>query len=258
MKPGRATLVLVLALPALAQPPAGPRPLRSGFEDMGASTQALQRDDTLNPGMLWVMEGEALAGRKPVSAGAATRACLDCHSAASLRGVAARHPAFDATLGRPVNLAQRINQCRQRHQGLPALASEAPELLALTAWVGHQSRGLPISPPDDPRLRPHLANGQALWQQRLGQLNLSCAQCHDQRAGARLGSAVIPQGHPDGYPIYRLEWQTLGSLSRRVRGCLNAVRAEPWAAFSPELTDLEVYLAARAAGLPVQTPGVRP
>ena len=27
---------------------------------MGASTQAMQRDDTLNPGMLWVLEGEML------------------------------------------------------------------------------------------------------------------------------------------------------------------------------------------------------
>ena len=37
-------------------------------------------------------------------------------------------------------------------------------------------------------------------------------------AGQKLAAVTIPQGHPTGYPIYRLEWQTLGSLKRRLRG----------------------------------------
>jgi sulfur-oxidizing protein SoxA len=69
---------------------------------------------------------------------------------------------------------------------------------------------------------------------------------------------VIPQGHPTGYPIYRLEWQGMGSLQRRLRGCLTGVRAEPFAADSDEFTALELFLMQRAAGLPVETPAVRP
>ena len=48
--------------------------------------------------------------------------------------------------------------------------------------------------------------------QREGQLNLSCANCHDDNWDKRLAGSPIPQAHPTGYPIYRLEWQTLGSL----------------------------------------------
>ena len=100
--------------------------------------------------------------------------------------------------------------------------------------------------------------GARLWQQRLGQLNLACAQCHDQHAGAKLGGATIPQAHPTGYPSYRLEWQALGSLPRRLRGCLVGVRAEAFAPGADEWLALEVFLAQRAAGMALEGPAVRP
>jgi sulfur-oxidizing protein SoxA len=88
--------------------------------------------------------------------------------------------------------------------------------------------------------------------------DFSCANCHDDNAGGRLGAAPIPQAHPTGYPIYRLEWQALGSLQRRLRNCLTGVRAEPFAYGSPDMTALEAYLASRAGGMEVETPAVRP
>ena len=92
----------------------------------------------------------------------------------------------------------------------------------------------------------------------MGQLNLSCAQCHDILAGQRLAGSVIPQGHPNGYPEYRLEWQGMGSLYRRLRNCMTGVRAEPFAPDSREAASLTLYLAVRARGLTVETPAVRP
>lgn len=229
---------------------------RSGFADMGASTQAMQRDDSMNPAMLWVQDGEQLWRRAPSSS---TRSCASCHGEPSaLRGVAARYPAWDDTLRRPVNLSARINLCRTRHQQQPAWPAEHAELLGLEALVGLQSRGQPIAPPRDGRLAPALARGEAQWKQRMGQLELSCAQCHDERAGGRLGSALIPQGQATGYPIYRLEWQGMGSLARRLRGCMTGVRAEPHAYGSEAMTELELYLASRAMGMPLETPAVRP
>jgi sulfur-oxidizing protein SoxA len=100
--------------------------------------------------------------------------------------------------------------------------------------------------------------GKQLFFQRVGQLNLSCAQCHDSNWGKRLGSALIPQGHANAYPIYRLEWQGMGSLQRRLRNCMSGVRAEVPAYNAQELIELELYLAARAKGMPLESPGVRP
>ena len=97
-----------------------------------------------------------------------------------------------------------------------------------------------------------------LWRRRQGQLNLSCAQCHDDNAGGRLAGATIPQAHPTGYPIYRLEWQALGSLQRRLRNCLVGMRAEPYAWGAPEYVALELFLMDRARGMDLEAPGVRP
>lgn len=228
---------------------------RSGFEDMGPAVQAMQRDDFMNPAMLAVQGGEQ-AWQRSVGGGPS---CASCHGGpAAMRGVAARYPAWDTPLARPVNLATRINLCRERHQGLPPWQPEFQELVQLEAWIGLQSRGLPIAPPADARLQAHRARGEALFQQRLGQLSLSCAQCHDERAGGRLGATLIPQGHATGYPIYRLEWQGMGTLGRRIRNCMTGVRAEPLPLNGAEIADLELYLADRARGMPLETPAVRP
>jgi len=230
---------------------------RSGLEFVSPETRRLQEDDTSNPGMLWVLEGERL-WREAV--GPTGPACAGCHgeAAASMRGVAARYPLFDSASGRPLDLQGRINLCRSEHQGAPPLAFESQELLALTAFVAHQSRDLPVTAPNDERLSPFIENGRRLYRQRLGQVDLACADCHDERWGERLGGSLIPQAHPTGYPLYRLEWQTVGSLQRRIRNCMIGVRAEPFDFGAPELVELELFLMQRAAGMPIETPAVRP
>ena len=223
-------------------------PRRSGYDDMSPSTQALQRDDTQNPAMLWVSDGEQRYAAD----------CQRCHTVAAMRGVAARHPAWDVASAQPVTLSARINLCRTRHVKAPALAAESDGLLALEAYVALQSRGQPLAPDATPALRPFVAQGERLYRQRFGQLDFSCAQCHDDHAGRRLAGAPIPQAHPTGYPIYRLEWQGMGSLERRLRNCMSGVRAEPFAYGSDEFTAIELYLKQRAAGMAMESPAVRP
>lgn len=221
-------------------------PRRSGFDDMSPQLQAMQRNDAENPAMLWVQDGEALWQRD----------CTRCHgdAATSMRGVAARYPSFDAATRRPITLAQRI----ATHQRATPLAHESDALLSLESYVALQSRGLAVAPPSDPRLQPFRERGEQLFRRRMGQLDFSCAQCHDEHAGQRLGGSTIPQAHPTGYPQYRLEWQAMASLQRRLRSCMNGVRAEPFAYDAPEFTELELYLNTRAAGMRIETPAVRP
>lgn len=230
---------------------------RSGYSFMGPDSRAMQDDDTSNPGMLFVLDGEAFWNKK---AGAAEKACADCHGDAreSMKGVAARYPAFDKALGRPVTIEQRINLERARHQDAPPLAYENRDLLALAAFVANQSRGMPIVAGDDPDLKPFLDKGRELFMQRQGQLNLACTNCHDDAWDKRLAGSPVTQAHPTGYPIYRLEWQSLGSLERRLRSCITGVRAQAYDYGAPELVDLELYLMSRARGMKLETPAVRP
>ena len=131
-------------------------------------------------------------------------------------------------------------------------------MLALTAYVGQQSRGLPIQIAIDARTRPFLEAGREMFNRRQGQLNLSCALCHDDNWGRRLAGNIIPQAHPTGYPLYRLEWQDLGSLQRRLRNCLVGIRAQPYDFGAAEFVDLELFLMWRARGMTIETPAVRP
>jgi L-cysteine S-thiosulfotransferase len=228
----------------------------SGYEAMSAATKAMQDDDSANPATLWVLDGEALWR---ASAGAAGRACADCHGEApqSMHGVAARYPAYDAKRQTPVDLEGRINICRVEQQEAAPLRPESKELLALAAYLARQSRGLPIES-NDGRLAPSIEAGRQLFQRRQGQLNLACAHCHDDHWGEKLAGNTVPQGHPTGYPLYRLEWQGLGSLQRRLRNCLIGMRAESYAFGSPEFIALETYLMWRARGMPMESPAVRP
>ena len=249
-----AFLLLLFASPSFAGE-IPPEQLQSGYQLMGRETRAMQDDDSSNPGMLWVLDGEALWNRKDGDAG---RSCADCHGAApaSMKGVAARYPVVER--GKPVDLEARINEERVTRQQAQPFAFESKELLALTAYIANQSRGMPIAIKDDDATRAVIDQGRALFERRQGQINLSCAECHDDNWGKSLAGAPIPQGHPNGYPLYRLEWQALGSLQRRLRNCLVGMRAEPYAFGSDEYGALELFLMWRARGMALESPGVRP
>ncbi len=248
---------LVASLGASAQErPIPPAQLQSGAAFAGAQVRALQGDDFANPGMLWVDRGERL-WREP--AGAAGRSCASCHqdARATMKGAATRYPLFDAKAGRLLNLEGRISQCRTERQEAPPLQYESDELLALTAYVAHQSYGMPMAVSIDGPARQHFEAGRVFYTTRHGQMNLTCAHCHEANWGRKLAAETISQGHGNPYPAYRLEWQTLGSLHRRLRACLSGIRAEMLPYGAPEYLDLELYLAWRAAGLAIETPGVR-
>jgi sulfur-oxidizing protein SoxA len=247
-KKKRLLILLLLTISALAQ--AAPR---SGYDDSGPQVRTMQDDDTQNPAFLWIQQGESLWSQP---AGTANKSCADCHQ--SMRGVAASYPAWDPATAAPITLAQRINHCRTTHQGAAKLPQESDPLLALTALVALQSRGQPLAIDETGPLKPFIEAGRTLFNTRQGQLNLSCANCHEERAGRHLGGALIPEGHANGYPQYRLEWQKLGSFPRRLRACLLGVRAEPLPPDAPDATNIELYLATRARGLTVETPAVRP
>jgi L-cysteine S-thiosulfotransferase len=248
-----AAVAVFTATPARADERPTPKP---GITFQSAETQRLQADDDQNPAMLWVQDGERLFGEAP---GATSKSCAGCHGdgAASMPGAATRYPAIDAKTGALLNLEGRINTCRTRHQGMTALPYESKELISLTAFLTHKSRGLPKQVAIDGPAAPHLEAGRAFFSTRQGQLNVSCAQCHNDNVGQKLRGDTISQGQITGWPGYRLEWQTTGSLHRRLRACSLGVRADILDYGAPEYVALELYLAWRGGSLPIEAPGVR-
>ena len=159
----------------------------------------MQDDDTSNPATLSVLDGEALWKQKT---GRADKACADCHgdAAVSMRGVSARYPAFSPQQGRPIDIEQRINLCRTGQQKAAPFAYESRDLLALTAFLGQQSRGMPIAIANDEKTKPFIEAGRKLYSTRQGQLNLSCQNCHDDNCGPEARRRAAGAGPPDRLP----------------------------------------------------------
>jgi sulfur-oxidizing protein SoxA len=231
-------------------------PLPSGTTFLTDNLKAQQADEAANPGMLWVSEGARIWD---LPQGAAGKSCASCHGKAeeSMKGVAARYPAVDAKTGRLLNLEARINLCQAEKQNAAAYAYESEEMLSITAFVARQSLGMPMHVDVSGAAAPFYEAGKAFFYQRQGQLNLSCANCHEKNAGRTLRGDTISYGLGNGYPAYRLEWQAVGSLHRRLRACSLGVRAVQFGYGSPEYVDLELYLAKRAEGVPIETPAIR-
>lgn len=229
---------------------------KSGFMFLPPDLQQMQNDDLGNQGLLWAERGEA---QWNTVAGGAGKSCASCHGDAktSMKGVRARYPQWSDKLGKPINIEQRINQCRTEQMQAPAFDWESEALLSITAYVGRQSLGMPVALPDDPRLESYRKAGEAFYTQRRGQWQLSCSYCHVEQAGQHLRGDTLSQGQTNGFPIYRLLWDRMGSVQRMFRWCNEGVRAEPYDYGSDEYIGLEIYLAQRGRGLPVETPAVR-
>jgi sulfur-oxidizing protein SoxA len=227
---------------------------RSGSFYLSDETRARQDDDFLNPGMFAVERGRQLWN---LVEGGAGKSCASCHRLDEMRGVATRYPLVDPKTGRLVNLPQRINEMRSVTMQAPAYDYESEDLLALDALVSNQSRGLPMNVAIDGAAAPFFEAGRDYYFRRRGQLNLACTQCHDDLAGRKLRGDTISQGQVNGFPIYRLMWRSMASRHRMFAWCNTALRAEPEAAGSLEYLQLELYVAWRGRGLPIETPALR-
>ena len=230
--------------------------LQSGLHFSGPEVQSLQTDEFANPGNI-ALDSGIKSWSKPE--GKSNKSCQSCHgeTSASMKGVATRYPAIDKASGQLFNLEDRIRQCRQKNQKASEWPLESDELLAMTLFVTSASNGMPIKVSVEGKAQSHFEAGQKIFITRQGQMNLACTQCHDQRYGIKLFTDKLSQGQPNAYPAYRIEWQRLASLERRLRFCYTGVKAEVPAWGHKDMRDISLYLMWRAQGLSIEVPSVR-
>ena len=230
--------------------------IRSGFTYRNSATQAMQLDDFENPGMWRADEG---AAAWDMAEGSAGKSCADCHGAAeeSMKGVGAVYPKVDAASGELLALEDRINKCREEQMGAEPYKWESDGMLNMTVFVRMQSRGMPVNVAVDGAAAPFFEKGEELYYTRVGQLDMSCAHCHEYNSGGIIRAETLSEGQSNGFPTYRQKWNDIGSIHRRIRGCMDNIRGGKYAYGSDENTNLELYLAWRGRGLPVETPSVR-
>lgn len=229
----------------------------SGWLYRTPETRALEADSFQNPGMLYVERGEEIWNTVD---GAAGKSCASCHgdAAKSMAGVTAAYPKWDSDAKRPINIELQINKCRKNNMQAKPYKFDAPEQKALTTFLKHESIGQPmhvdLSQGD---MQSWWEKGKELYYTRTGQLNLSCANCHEENNGKYIRADHLSQGNVNGFPTYRLKQANMVSLHNRFRGCIRDTRAEYPPAFSDDLMALEVYVTWRGTGLSIETPAVR-
>ena len=229
----------------------------SGWLFRTGETRALETDSFNNPGMLGVEEGEVIWNKVEGTEG---KSCASCHNDAkdSMKGIAANYPKWDADAKRPINIELQINTCREKNMGAEPYAFDKGGQKPLTAYIKNQSLGTPVALDlGVGGLQKWWDDGKKVYYTRTGQLNLSCASCHEQSMGKNIRADHLSQGQVNGFPVYRLKQGGLVSLHNRFRGCIRDTRAEYPKAFSDELMALELYVTWRGTGLSVETPAVR-
>lgn len=234
-------------------------PHLSGSAFLTPGLAQLQDDPATSPIGLWLQRGAA-----SWSASAGGASCQSCHGdAARLAPAVARFPRLAADGRTLINLEDQIRACRTRSGRPQATAREDEDVLALSAYLHMAARGqrIAVQAPTEPTARAswetRLASGAQAWSQRVGRIHLACMHCHDHNVGKTFRSEVTSPAHPVGMPVYRMRWQTLGSLERRVRACYSGVQAEVPAAHDPLLRDLELFLKVRANGMALEGPSIR-
>ena len=235
--------------------------LKSGYHYSRPDTQAIQDDDFSNPGLIYVGHGEQLWRKVE---GTQQKSCASCHGNAgiSMAGVGSTYPKIDVKRNELINLGQRIQICRSEHMDArlyiaPEHERENKDLLSLEVFIMAQSDGIPLSVAVTGPALPFFELGRTLYHQKIGQSDPACSQCHDQRVGLLLRAERISQGHVNGFPAYILRWDRMASAHRRFQFCNEQARAEPLPLNDPDYNALQLYVAWRGNGLPIEIPSVR-
>ncbi|MFG6563850.1 sulfur oxidation c-type cytochrome SoxA [Sulfitobacter sp. 1A13421] len=230
--------------------------IMSGWRFRSDETQQLQMDDFDNSGMIFVDQAQAAWDTAEGSEG---KSCASCHNdvETSMKGVRAVYPKWNEDAGEVRTLAQQINDCRENQMGAEPYKYTGNQMTAMEALISVQSRGMPVNVAIDGPAQSTWEQGKEMYYTRYGQLELSCANCHEDNYGNMIRADHLSQGQINGFPVYRLKNTKLNSAHARFKGCVRDTRAETFSPGSPEFVALELYVASRGNGLSVEAPSVR-
>ena len=227
----------------------------SGWLFRGTETRAMQIDDFDNPGMIFVDKGEDSWNAVEGTEG---KSCASCHDASEdMAGVRPVYPKFNETAGEVRTLEMQVNDCRENQMGADKWKYTGGSMANMTALLASVSRGMPVNVAIDGPVQSTWDEGKELYYARTGQLELSCANCHEENYGNMIRADHLSQGQINGFPTYRLKNTKLNSVHARFKGCVRDTRAETYKPGSSEFVALELYVASRGNGLSVEGPSVR-
>ena len=228
----------------------------SGWHFRDDGTQAMEMDDFDNPGMIFVDQAR---DQWNTAEGSEGKSCADCHGSPeeSMAMVAPTYPKFNAEAGEMRTVQMQMNDCRTNRMGAEAWGYDKGPAINMEALIASVGRGTPVQVAIDGDAAPYWEQGKEIYYTRYGQLELSCANCHEQNYGNYIRADHLSQGQIQAFPTYRLKNAKLNGVHSRFKGCVRDTRAETFSPGSAEFVALELYVKSRANGLSIEGPSVR-
>jgi len=225
----------------------------SGWIYRAKETRALQLDDFDNPGFVFIDKAIDLWNKVD---GTEDKSCASCHeNVEDFAGLRTTLPRAEG--GELVTMEDLVNDCRTERMGAEPWKYSGGKMTGITALIGLQSRGLPMNVAIDGEAAEFWEKGKELYYTRVGQLDMSCSNCHEDNYDTMIRADHLSQGQTNGFPTYRLKNAKLNSTHARFKGCMKNIRAQPYKVGGDEFKSLELYIASRGQGLSVETPSVR-
>ncbi len=246
---------LVTTAPAPAYLDGALTTLHSGWLYRETDTRDMQRDDFDNPGMVFVDRGLDSWNK---AQGVNGESCAGCHQGPeTLAGLRAVTPRVDAKTGKLMTVENYIQSCVTERMGLEEWGWTGDKMKDMLALISLQSRGMAVNVAVDGPAASFWEAGKDIYYTRFGQLEMSCANCHEDKQGLFIRSDHLSQGQINGFPTYRLKDAGILSAQQRFVGCVRDTRAETFKPNSDEFKALELYVASRGNGLSVEGVSVR-
>jgi len=181
--------------------------------------------------------------------------------------IAGDYPYFDEKRGEVISLTSAINECLV-NSGQEKWNEKKGKMPILQAYFSAESTD--AEKKVDIKIASAEAEaayerGKEYYYTQRGYLKLSCATCHVQGAGKRVRNESLSQliGQTTHFPVYRLKWgkdkvaNGLGTLERRMQGCIKDQGQVPPKTSSKEMKELLYFMTYMSNGMNVDGPDVR-
>lgn len=175
--------------------------------------------------------------------------------------IVGNYPYFDEKKKDVVTLTSAINDCL-RDNGEKEWNTERGEMANFQGFLANATTQ--AGKKFDIKIKSAAAkkayeNGKEYYYTQRGYLKMSCATCHVQGAGQRVRNEKLSPltGQVTQFPVYRLKWEELGTVERRLSGCIIDQGQVPPKNESIQMKELLYFLSYMSNGMSIDGPDVR-
>ena len=175
--------------------------------------------------------------------------------------VGGMYPYFDEKKKDVVSLTSAVNDCL-RDNGEKEWNTKKGDMANFQAFLASSSteagKKFDIKI-DSAAAKKAYDNGKEFYYTQRGYLKMSCATCNIQGAGQRVRNENLSPlvGQVTHFPVHRLKWDSVGTLERRMSGCVVDQGQVPPKDESTQMKELLYFMAYMSNGMAVDGPDIR-